>query len=168
LHIEPLLFAVSKKTVYGAPTELNYPAMIYALVVRIVERIPTIKDLVKRLRHDFLFHLECGFLFSDRIPSEASFSRFAKKLSESKALEDVQETLLLQAIQEGFITDDVVAIDATHFESRDQSTPQERKPKAEPKKRGRKSKAEQEAFQKEKQERDEQKTMYEKTIENQL
>ncbi|GAA3313508.1 hypothetical protein GCM10020331_003800 [Ectobacillus funiculus] len=36
-----------RKTVYGAPTELNYPAMIYALVVRIVERIPTIKDLVK-------------------------------------------------------------------------------------------------------------------------
>ncbi|GAA3328658.1 hypothetical protein GCM10020331_073520 [Ectobacillus funiculus] len=53
LHIEPLLFAVLKKTVYGAPTELNYPAMIYALVVRIVERISTIKDLVKRLRRDF-------------------------------------------------------------------------------------------------------------------
>ena len=26
LHIEPLLFAVSKKTVYGAPTKINYPA----------------------------------------------------------------------------------------------------------------------------------------------
>jgi transposase len=168
LHIEPLLFAVSKKTVYGAPTELNYPAMIYALVIRIVERIPTIKDLVKRLRQDFLFHLECGFLFSDRIPSEASFSRFVKKLSESTALEDVQQTLLLQAIQEGFIIDDVVAIDATHFESRDQSTPNEKKPKAEPKKRGRKSKAEQEAFQKEKQKQDEQKTIYEKSIETQL
>ncbi|GAA3315507.1 hypothetical protein GCM10020331_010570 [Ectobacillus funiculus] len=38
-----------RKTVYGAPTELNYPAMIYALVVRIVERIPTIKDLVKTI-----------------------------------------------------------------------------------------------------------------------
>jgi transposase len=168
LHIEPLLFAVSKKTVYGAPTELNYPAMIYALVVRIVERIPTIKDLVKRLRHDFIFHLECGFLFSDRIPSEASFSRFTKKLSESNALESVQETLLLQAIQEGFITDDVVSIDATHFESRDRSIPQEKKPKAEPKKRGRKPKAEQETFQKEKQIREEQKTIYEKTIEDQL
>lgn len=58
LHIESLLYAVSKKTVYGAPTELNYPAIIYALVVRIVERIQTIKDLVKRLRHDFIFHLE--------------------------------------------------------------------------------------------------------------
>ena len=168
LHIEPLLVAVSKKNVYGAPTELNYPAMIYALVARIVERIPTIKDLVKRLRHDFMFHLECGFLFSDRIPSEASFSRFTQKLSESNALETVQETLLLQAIQEGFIQDDVVSIDATHFESRDQSTPQEKKPKPEPKKRGRKSKAEQEALQKEKQEREDQETIYEKTILDQL
>ncbi|HDX9578818.1 TPA: transposase [Bacillus pseudomycoides] len=168
LHIEPLLFAVSKKTVYGAPTALNYPAMIYALVARIVERIPTIKDLVKRLRHDFIFHLDCGFLFSDHIPSEASFSRFTKRLSESNALEHVQETLLLQAIQEGFIADDVVAIDATHFESRDQSTPQEKKRKAEPKKRGRKPKAEQITIQKETEEQDKQKSVYEKKIVDQL
>jgi hypothetical protein len=60
LHIEPLLFAVRKKAVYGAPTELNYPAMIYALVARILERIPTIKDLIKRLTQDFMFHLDCG------------------------------------------------------------------------------------------------------------
>ena len=32
LHIEPLLFAVSKKTVYGAPTELNYPTDLVTLV----------------------------------------------------------------------------------------------------------------------------------------
>lgn len=34
-------------------------------------------------------------------------------------METVQETLLLQTIQEDFITDGVVAIDATHFEFRD-------------------------------------------------
>ncbi|GAA3328660.1 hypothetical protein GCM10020331_073530 [Ectobacillus funiculus] len=44
-------------------------------------------------------------------------------------MEEVQDTLLLQAIQEGFIADDTVAIDATHFESRDQATPQEKKTK---------------------------------------
>lgn len=168
LTIEPILAAVSKRSIYGAPTELNYAAMIYALVARIVERIPTIKDLVKRLRHDFMFHLECGFLFSDRIPSEASFSRFTQKLSESNVLETVQETLLLQAIQEDFITDDVVAIDATHFESRDQATSQEKKQKPEPKKRGRKPKAEQEAFQQEKEAQENQKNIYEKTIKDQL
>jgi transposase len=168
LHIEPLLFTVSKKSVDGAPTSLNYSAMIYALIARIVERIPTIKDLVKRLRHDFIFHIECGFSFSDRIPSEASFSRLTKKISESRVLENVQETLFLQAIQEGFICDDVVAIDATHFESRDQAAPQEKKPKTESKKRGRKSKEEQEAFQAEKQAQESQKNIYEKTISDQL
>ena len=119
--------------------------MIYALVARILERIPTIKDLIKRLTQDFMFRLDCGFLFSDRIPSEASFSRLTSKLSDSNAFELVQDSLLLQAIQEGFVCDESVAIDATHFESRDRSTPQEKKPKQEPKKRGRKPKAEQEA-----------------------
>jgi transposase len=101
LHIEPLLFAVNKKSVYSEPTELNYPAMIYALVARILERIPTIKDLIKRLTQDFLFRLDCDSLFSDRIPSEASFFRLTSKLSDCAALELVQESLLLQAFQEG-------------------------------------------------------------------
>ncbi|RFU71478.1 hypothetical protein D0469_01165 [Peribacillus saganii] len=47
LHIEPLLFAVNKESVYGSPAELNFPAMIYALAARILERIPTIKELIK-------------------------------------------------------------------------------------------------------------------------
>jgi hypothetical protein len=89
----------SKKNVYGAPTELNYPAAIYSLVARIVER---------------------------------------------------------------------VSIDASHFESRDRSTPQGKKPKPQPKKRGRKSKVEQEFFQIEKQEQENQKTIYEKAIADQL
>jgi transposase len=168
LHIEPLLFAVNKKSIYGAPTELNYPAMIYALVARILERIPTIKDLIKRLTQDFMFRMDCGFLFSDRTPSEAAFSRLTSKLSESIALELVQESILLHAIQEGFICDEAVAIDATHFESRDRSTPQEKKPTRKQKKRGRKTKAEQEAYQLEVQERESQKSIYEKKIEDQL
>jgi transposase len=72
LYVEPLLKEISKKTIHGAPTELNYAAMIYALVARIVERIPTVKDLRKRLKNDFIFRLDCGFLFSDQLPSEAS------------------------------------------------------------------------------------------------
>ncbi|MCM3432686.1 transposase, partial [Brevibacillus invocatus] len=73
---------------------------------RIVERIPTVKDLRKRLKHDFIFRLECGFLVSDSLPSEASYSRLVQKLSETTLLEKVQDTLLLQAIQEGFVDDE--------------------------------------------------------------
>lgn len=104
-----------------------------------MERIPTIKDLVKRLHEDIAFKWNCGFLVSDRIPSEASYSRLVTKLIESNILEEMQEKVILQAIAEGFIVDDTVAIDATHFEARDQSPPKEEKPKPAPKKRGRKS-----------------------------
>jgi transposase len=112
LHIEPLLAEISKKTIVGAPTELNYAAMIYAMVARIVERIPTVKDLRKRLKNDFILRLECGFLFSDQLPSEASFSRLAQKLANGTGLKTAENQLLLQAIEEGFIEDEALAIDA--------------------------------------------------------
>ncbi|QOS97246.1 transposase [Brevibacterium sp. JNUCC-42] len=168
LDIEPILFYISKKSIYGAPTELNYAAMLYSLVARIVERIPTVKDLRKRLKHDFIFRMECGFLFCDSLPSEASYSRLVHKLSETEHLEKVQDKLLLQAIQEGFIGDEAIAIDATHFESRDRGVAKEKKTKPELKKRGRKSKAEKDIYDKQKQEKEAQKSLYEKTIAAQL
>lgn len=45
LDITPLLRVVSKKALLVAPTRLNYSAMIYSLFIRVIERIPTIKDL---------------------------------------------------------------------------------------------------------------------------
>lgn len=139
---ESIIFAVDLDSIYleinkqlrlGAPVELNYAAMIISMFVRIVERIPTIKDLIKRLNDDFVFKLNCGFLVSDNTPSEAAYSRVLTRLSDSKILEKEQEKVVLQAIAEGFITDDTVAIDATHFEARGQAPPKEEKPKSEPK-----------------------------------
>ena len=168
VDIHPVLRAVSKRSVYGAPVQLNYPAMIYALIARIVERIPTIKDLIKRLKHDFIFRLDCGFLFSDVVPSEASFSRLITKISKSNALERVQDTLLHQAISEGFISDDTIAIDATHIEARDQAPAKTEKLKQAPKKRGRKTKAEREQWLKEQAEREANLPLYERKIADQL
>ena len=159
---------VTKKSRFGRPVELNYAAMIYSLVARITERIPFIKDLVKRLKNDMIFRLDCGFLVSDSVPSEAAYSRMVTILSESNVLEKVKETLLHQAISEGFITDDTVAIDATHFEAKDQAPPKEEKPKTEPKKRGRKSKEEREQWLIEKAEREANLPLFEKKIEEQL
>lgn len=65
-------------------------------------------------------------------------------ISESNILEKVQDHTLRMAIQEGFITDDTAAHDASHFEARDQAPLKEEKLKTEPKKRGRKSKEERE------------------------
>gem|GEM_PF-2321709 len=43
LDIAPLLKVVSKKALLGAPTRLNYSAMIYSLIIRIIERQPSLK-----------------------------------------------------------------------------------------------------------------------------
>jgi transposase len=61
--------------------------------------------LIKRLKNDYIFRLDCGFLLSDVVPSEASYSRMMAKISQMNVLEQVQETLLIQAITEGFIDD---------------------------------------------------------------
>src|SRR5690606_27333895 len=166
--ITPVLRLVKKTSLYGAPIEVNYRAMIYSLIIRIVERIPTIKDLIKRLQHDILFRLDCGFMLSEAIPSAASYSRLVKKMSQNHALEEIQTQLLAQAMMEGFITDDTVAIDATHIEARDQAPAKQEREKQAPKKRGRKSKAEREAWLKQKQEEEEQKPIFEKEIAAQL
>lgn len=162
------VLTVSKKSWRGAPTELNYAAMIYSLVARIVERIPTIKDLVKRLDNDIFFRLECGFLISDEVPSEASYSRMISKLAETEIIENINSSTLLQAIDEGFVKDENVAIDACHFEARDQAPAQEKKTKPEPKKRGRKTKEEKEQYDQQKLEEEQNKTLYEKTIAEQF
>ncbi|MDQ0253522.1 transposase, partial [Evansella vedderi] len=49
IDINPILSIVAKKSQLGRPVELNYPAMVQALVVRLVERIPEIQLLVERL-----------------------------------------------------------------------------------------------------------------------
>jgi transposase len=168
IDINPIFAVVTKKSSFGRPVELNYAAMIYSLVVRLTERIPFIKDLVKRLKHDMIFRLECGFLVSDSVPSEAAYSRMITVISESNALEKVNETLLHQAISEGFINDDTVAIDATHFEAKDQAPSKEERPKTKPKKRGRKSKKEREQWLLEKAELEANLPLFEKKIEDQL
>ncbi|MFC0478058.1 IS1182 family transposase [Robertmurraya beringensis] len=168
IDIEPIFALVTKKSRFGRPVELNYAAMIYSLVARLTERIPFVKDLVKRLKNDMIFRLDCGFLVSDTVPSESAYSRMITLISESNVLEKVQETLLHQAITEGFISDDTVAIDATHFEAKDQAPPKEEKPTSEPKKRGRKSKEEREQWLIEKTELETNLPLFEKKIEDQL
>lgn len=168
VDIEPIFAVVTKKSRFGRPVELNYAAMIYSLIARLTERIPFIKDLVKRLKNDMFFRLDCGFLVSDTVPSDAAFSRMITIISESTSLEDSNETILRQAITEGFITDDTAAVDATHFEAKEQAPPKEEKPKIEPKKRGRKSKEEREKWLVEQAEQEANLPLFEKKIEAQL
>ena len=172
LDITPLLKAVSKKALHGSPTRLNYPAMLYSLVIRIIERIPTVKDLRKRLKNSLEFRFDCGFTLADRVPSEASYSRMIQKIRASSALAKSQNDLICQAFQEGFIDGETVAIDATHIEARDRKPDKKKKIEVQieqtPKKRGRKPKAEREKWLKEQQELEEKRPIFEKKIEDQL
>ncbi|WP_029499602.1 transposase, partial [Kurthia huakuii] len=99
--LQPILQLFRKTTMYGAPRELNYGAMVQSLVIRIVERIPTVKDLVKRLKYDILFRLDCGFLLSDCIPSEASYSRMVSVISGSDAFVQMNDKVIQIAFTEG-------------------------------------------------------------------
>lgn len=168
IDLDTIFYEINKKSRFGAPTELNYGAMIVSVFARYVERIPTVKDLVSRLNRDLSFKLACGFKVSDPVPSEASYSRLITRLGETDVLGKVQEKLLLDAISEGFISDDTVAIDATHFEARDKAPAKQEKPKAAPKKRGRKKKEEREQWLVEQAEREAKLPLYEKKIEDQL
>jgi transposase len=172
INIFPLLKNVSKKVRKGAPQSLNYPSMIYSLFARILEGIPTVKLLVRRLKKDMLFFLDCGFALSDRIPSEASFSRLIRKIKTSNVLDEMNHALLLQAIEEGFIDGEHIAIDATHIEARDQAPQKEEskvgEPVKEPKKRGRKKKEASESYKKEQEEIENALPLFEQKIEQQL
>lgn len=56
INLDAIYYAITKKSRLGAPEKLNYAAMIISIVVRYVERIPTIKDLIKRLRDILLLN----------------------------------------------------------------------------------------------------------------
>ena len=168
INLEPIWVLFKKNTNVGAPRELNYGAMVYSLIARVVERIPTMKDLVKRLKHDPIFRFDCGFLHSDTFPSEASYSRMIKLISESDAVTRVHDDLILLAIEEKHVTEENIAIDATHFEARDCAKATEKKVKPAPKKRGRKAKVEREQWLKDKQAQYVARPIYEKEIVHQL
>lgn len=165
--VQPIFQLFRKKTMRGAPRELNYGAMIQSLMIRIVERIPTVKDLVNRLTHDFVFRLDCGFLVSDTVPSEASYSRMVDVISQSDVLDRMHDELIQAAFTEGFLEEEHLSFDATHFEARDAAKPAEKK-ETQPKKRGRKSKEERAAWLAEQAELEANQTTFEKKLEAQL
>src|SRR5699024_11114592 len=96
IDLDAIHYEICKKSRLGAPTELNYAAMIISIFVRYVERIPTIKNLITRLHDDIAFKLNCGFLVSDDIPSEASYSRLLGKLSDSIVIAKCKEKAVQQ------------------------------------------------------------------------
>ncbi len=68
------------------PKVRNREAMLYSLIAMKIENIKTIKAFVIRLKSDPVFRYNCGFSFSDPIPSESRFSSFIDQIVESSIL----------------------------------------------------------------------------------
>ena len=62
----------------GRPVEYDPECDLRALMLRQLEQIPYIKDLVKRLRRDKSMRAICGY--DNKVPTEAHFSQMKKRL----------------------------------------------------------------------------------------
>jgi len=63
----------------GRPVEYNPECDLRALMLRQLEQIPYVKDLVKRLKRDQCMRSACGY--GDKAPTEAHFSQMKKRLT---------------------------------------------------------------------------------------
>src|SRR5699024_7417552 len=90
VQMHKLVNLFSKKTTVGHPVDINYAAVIRSIMARFYEEIDTQKALVSRLNSDLRFKLSLGFLYSEPVPSEATYSRFMKTLSQNfELLEEI-------------------------------------------------------------------------------
>jgi len=121
VNLNPIWNLFDKPKKVGAPRELNYGAMVYSLIARVVDRVVTIKDLVRRLDRDPIFRYDCGFLHSYQIPSESFYSRKITVISESDAMAHIHDNLIVLAIDEGHIGEENIAILATQFKAKDRA-----------------------------------------------
>ena len=76
--IQPILRKNLHKEGPGRPVEYNPEWDLRALLLRQLEQIPYIKDLVKRLRRDPSLRQVCGY--RDKAPCEAHFSQMKKRI----------------------------------------------------------------------------------------
>lgn len=119
LNLLPVIQTLRKKNHRGRPEELNLPAMIYSLLIAKMEGIEFVSSLVKRLKSSEEFRVQCRFTGSNRIPSEASYSRLIHALEQNGLLEKLQDRLVLSALEEGFVTGTHIAVDSSIVEAWD-------------------------------------------------
>jgi transposase len=105
------------------PKVRNREAMLYSPIAMKIENIKTTKALVIRLKSDPVFRYNCGFSFSDPVPSESKFSRFTDQIVGNTILQVLFNNLVEQAINLGMIEGSTVAIDSSEYQSYDAAKP---------------------------------------------
>ena len=97
--------------------------LLYAKIAMQIERIPTVKDLVKKLRENPVLRYNCGFEVLGNVPSESTFSRFMDKLSESDELATLFREVVIQAKNLDIIDGRNTSLDSSKLSSYEASVP---------------------------------------------
>jgi len=119
LNLAPIMQALRKPRGRGRKEELNFPAMIYSLLIAKMEGIEYVSSIVRRLKTSEEFRVQCRFTGSDRTPSEASYSRLNLVLQQTGLLEQALDRLVTEACAEGFVTGSHIAVDSSAVEAWD-------------------------------------------------
>ena len=76
--IHPILWKSLHQDGAGRPVEFDPECDLRALMLRQLEQIPYVKDLVKRLKRYKEMRSACGY--SSKVPTEAHFSQMKKRV----------------------------------------------------------------------------------------
>ncbi len=123
LDFSKLTSAIGKRPDLKGPKGYHVCDLICALMAMQLEKIPTIKALVKRLTENPVLRYNCGFDVIGNVPSESTFSRFMKKLAASDELYSLFKELVLCAKQKGLIDGNNVSIDSSKLSSYEAAVP---------------------------------------------
>lgn len=96
--VQPILWRGLHREGAGRPVKYNPEWDLRALLLRHLEQIPYVKDLVKRLRRNPYLRSVCGY--GDEAPTEAHFSQMKKRVGE-EGFRAVERWLRHQAIRLG-------------------------------------------------------------------
>jgi len=80
----------------GRPIEYDPACDLRALMLRQLEQIPYVKDLVKRLNRSHTMRSACGYV--DKVPTEAHFSQMKKRIDD-QGFRTIEEWLLHEALR---------------------------------------------------------------------
>ncbi|QXM06950.1 transposase [Crassaminicella indica] len=123
LDISTLASSIRKSSSEKGPKGYDPVCLIYSLLAMQVERIPTIKDLVLKLKENPILRYSCGFEVLGKTPSESTFSRFLEKLAESNELETLFHDLVIKAKEQDIIDGNNVSIDSTKLNCYEAAVP---------------------------------------------
>jgi len=122
IDLEPIVKKIKPKSNKG-PTGYNPEAILIAFLVQQIEKIPSRADLVSKIDRSPYLRYVCGFSTTGRVPSEATFSRYYSKLSETDELEILMNNLLDQCIDFDLLDTETMAIDASKLEAYERAKP---------------------------------------------